>query len=96
MRRGPRRVVMTRRLTPTIPATRKASKHSDFSGCTTWAVKGKDLFLDDRQAASDVGAPGCWVSARSDRSRPPEWVGCAARSGTAHRRRLSLGAISAP
>jgi hypothetical protein len=38
----------TAAVTPTIPATRKASEHSDFSVCTTWAVKGKDLFLDDR------------------------------------------------
>jgi hypothetical protein len=72
-----RRVVMTprRRLTPTIPATRKASEHSDFSGCMTWAVKGKDLFLDDRQAASDVGAPA--VGSRHGviaRVRPNGWV----------------------
>jgi anaerobic selenocysteine-containing dehydrogenase len=73
-----RRVVMMtprRRLTPTIPATRKASEHSDFSGCTTWAVKGKDLFLDDRQAASDVGAPA--VGSRHGviaRVRPNGWV----------------------
>jgi hypothetical protein len=45
------------RLTPTIPATRKASEHGDLSVSMTWAVKGKDLFLDDRQAAFDVGAP---------------------------------------